>query len=134
VLRRPASFVVTPKQGSSGWQPRAVAPALAVAGLLTTVSAWGLWSDPTPGVLNGAAFAAIHCFILLRGSAPALRLRLRRRSPAPVTAPWKATAIGRAKVVATVPAEIGPAETRPAEIGPAENVPAQDRKLRRTVS
>jgi len=119
VLRRPASFVVTPKQGGSGWQPRAVAPALVVAGLLTTVSAWGLWNNPTPGVLNGVAFAAIHCFIVLRGAAPALRLRLGRRRPVPVTAPRQATAIGRASVVAAAPAETST---------------APDRDLRRTVS
>jgi cellulose synthase (UDP-forming) len=100
VLRRPASFVVTPKQGGSGWQPGAVAPALTVAGLLTTVSAWGLWNHPTPGVLNGVAFAAIHCFIMLRGSAPALRLR---RRPAPVAVPWNVTTIDTARVVPATP-------------------------------
>jgi cellulose synthase (UDP-forming) len=72
VLRRPASFVVTPKKGAGGWQPRVVAPALAVTGLLVGTSAWGIFHDPTPGVLNGVAFAAIHAVILVRGSAGAL--------------------------------------------------------------
>jgi cellulose synthase (UDP-forming) len=73
VLCRPAAFVVTPKHGHGGWQPRVVAPALTIAGLLAAVSAWGLVHDPSPGVLNGVAFAAIHAAILLRGSAGALQ-------------------------------------------------------------
>jgi cellulose synthase (UDP-forming) len=72
VLRRPASFVVTPKQGAGGWQPRVVAPALAVTGLLAGTSAWGILHDPSPGVLNGVAFAVIHAVILVRGAASAL--------------------------------------------------------------
>ena len=81
VLRRPARFVVTPKQGHGGWQPRVVAPALTVAALLTGVSVWGIGHDPSPGILNGVAFAAIHAFILVRGSAAALRRTRRSRPP-----------------------------------------------------
>ncbi|WP_432826332.1 glycosyltransferase family 2 protein [Dactylosporangium sp. CA-092794] len=78
LLRRPARFVVTPKRGDVGWQPAAVAPSLVAAGVLVAVSGWGLLHDPTPGVLNAVAFAAVHSAILLRGAAPALRV-LRRR-------------------------------------------------------
>jgi hypothetical protein len=45
---------------------------------------WGIVHDPSPGILNGVAFAAIHAFILVRGSAAALRWQ-RRESPAPAT-------------------------------------------------
>ena len=81
VLRRPATFVVTPKRGNGGWQPVAVAPALAVAGLLVGVSAWGIGHDPSPGVLNGVAFALIHAVILLRGCAVALPSAYRNGGP-----------------------------------------------------
>ncbi|MET7426485.1 glycosyltransferase [Dactylosporangium sp. NPDC005555] len=86
LLRRPARFVVTPKRGSTGWQPAAVAPSLVATGVLVAVSVWGLLRDPTPGVLNAVAFAAVHSAILLRGAAPALRL-LRRRVAAVEPAP-----------------------------------------------
>ncbi|MEV4702437.1 glycosyltransferase family 2 protein [Actinoplanes sp. NPDC049316] len=97
VLRRPAAFVVTPKQGYGGWQPRVVAPALVVAGLLLAVSAWGLVHNPTPGVLNGVAFALIHAVILLRGCAVALPSAHRDsglRVPVPERA--KGVVVGRA--------------------------------------
>jgi cellulose synthase/poly-beta-1,6-N-acetylglucosamine synthase-like glycosyltransferase len=94
VLRRPSRFVVTPKQGHGGWQPRVAAPALTVAGLLLGVSVWGLVHDPSPGILNGVAFAAIHAFILVRGSAGALHRGRRTRTavedrPAEITAPGR---------------------------------------------
>ncbi|MFG2042825.1 glycosyltransferase family 2 protein [Dactylosporangium sp. NPDC048998] len=81
LLRRPARFVVTPKQGSAGWHPAAVAPSLVATGVLIAVSVWGLLHDPTPGILNAVAFAAVHSAILLRGAAPALRLPRRRAAP-----------------------------------------------------
>ncbi|WP_432992255.1 glycosyltransferase family 2 protein [Dactylosporangium sp. CA-233914] len=86
LLRRPARFVVTPKRGSGGWQPAAVAPSLVTTGVLIAVSVWGLLRDPTPGILNAVAFAVVHSAILLRGAAPALRWPRRSVAPA-ATAP-----------------------------------------------
>lgn len=99
VLRRPAAFVVTPKHGYGGWQPRVVAPTLAVAGVLIGVSAWGVAHDPSPGILNGVAFALIHAVILLRGCAvalPAARRASRLHKPVPGRA--KGVVVGRAPV------------------------------------
>jgi cellulose synthase (UDP-forming) len=79
VLRRPASFVVTPKSGAGEWQPQVVVPSLIAVGVLLAVSAWGVTVNPTPGVLNAAAFAVVHSAVLLRGAAPALNLAQRRR-------------------------------------------------------
>lgn len=82
LLRRPASFVVTPKQGAGGWQPGVVTPALVAVAVLVGVSVWGVAADPTPGVLNAAAFASIHAVVLLRGAAPALAIGERRLAAA----------------------------------------------------
>lgn len=78
VLRRPGKFVVTPKEGGMNWQPGVVAPSLCVAAVLIGTSVWGMFSDPTPGVLNAVAFSLVHVAILLSGAAPALHFPERR--------------------------------------------------------
>ncbi len=73
LLGRRGGFVVTPKEGAVGRQPRAVAPALvAVAGLMA-VAAYGLLRDRDPATLNNVAFAGLHIAVLLAGVWPALR-------------------------------------------------------------
>jgi cellulose synthase (UDP-forming) len=118
MFRRPAAFVVTPKRGDGGWQPRVVAPALTAAGLLTAVSLWGLVHDPTPGVLNGVAFATIHAVILVRGSAGALQWTRRGRAVQPPILPSPETITGPERPV--VLAGAGPAgEPQTAVLRPA---------------
>jgi cellulose synthase (UDP-forming) len=73
LLRRRGRFVVTPKQGESGPQPRAVAPALAALAVLVGVAGFGLARDQDPATLNNVAFAALHVCVLLAGVLPALR-------------------------------------------------------------
>jgi len=72
VLRRVGGFVVTPKQGAAGRQPRAVLPALVVAGVLLAACAAGLAREVSPATMNNVAFAALHLAVLLRGAWPAL--------------------------------------------------------------
>lgn len=78
LLRRPARFVVTAKQGGGSWQPLAVWPALAVCAAMLSVSLYGLDSRPGAGTLNSIAFATLHATVLGSGAAAALRPRLRR--------------------------------------------------------
>jgi hypothetical protein len=73
LLGRRGRFVVTPKEGAHGRQPRAVAPALAVLAVLVGVAAYGLARDQEPATLNNVAFAALHMCVLLTGVLPALR-------------------------------------------------------------
>lgn len=73
LLRRRGRFVVTPKQGAVGAQPRAVWPALVVLGLLTAVALHGLLRDRSPATLNNVTFAALHITVLVCGVAAALR-------------------------------------------------------------
>jgi cellulose synthase (UDP-forming) len=73
LLRRRGRFVVTPKEGAVGRQPRAVAPALAALAVLTGVAAYGLARGQDPATLNNVAFAALHVCVLLSGALPALR-------------------------------------------------------------
>jgi cellulose synthase (UDP-forming) len=73
LLRRRGTFVVTPKEGAAGRQPRAVAPALAMLGVLVGAAAYGLVRDQDPATLNNVAFAALHVSVLLAGVLPALR-------------------------------------------------------------
>ena len=68
LLRRPARFVVTPKQGAEVRQPRAVAPALVAVAVLVGVAAYGLAKDQGPATLNNVAFAALHTCVLLAGA------------------------------------------------------------------
>jgi cellulose synthase (UDP-forming) len=82
VLRRPGGFVVTPKSGVEGRQPRAVAPALAAIAVLVAVAAYGLLRDRSPATLNNVAFATLHIAVLLSGVSPALR-----REPLPAPRP-----------------------------------------------
>jgi cellulose synthase (UDP-forming) len=70
---RRGSFKVTPKQGSSERQPRAVAPSLAAIAVLVCVSAWGMAHTRDSATFNNAAFALFHVTILLSGAWPALR-------------------------------------------------------------
>ena len=73
LLRRRGRFVVTPKEGAHGRQPRAVAPALAAIAVLVGAAAYGLVRDQEPATLNNVAFAALHVCVLLAGVLPALR-------------------------------------------------------------
>jgi cellulose synthase (UDP-forming) len=86
LLGRRGGFVVTPKEGASGRQPRAVAPALAAIAVLCTVAAYGLLRDRDPATLNNVAFATLHIAVLLSGVWPALR-REPLAAPAPRSAP-----------------------------------------------
>jgi cellulose synthase (UDP-forming) len=65
-------FVVTPKQGEGGRQPRVVAPAIVTVGALIAVACYGLAKDRSPSTLNNIAFAALHISVLLAGAWPAL--------------------------------------------------------------
>jgi cellulose synthase (UDP-forming) len=87
VLGRRGGFVVTPKEGVEGPQPRAVAPALVAIAVLVAVAAFGLLRDRDPATLNNVAFAGLHIAVLLSGVLPALR-----RRPLPVVAPRPAPA------------------------------------------
>jgi cellulose synthase (UDP-forming) len=82
LLGRRGGFVVTPKQGAVGRQPRAVAPALVAIAVLCAVGAYGLLRDRDPATLNNVAFAGLHVCVLAAGVWPALR-----RAPLPVAAP-----------------------------------------------
>ena len=82
LLGRRGGFVVTPKEGAVGRQPRAVAPALAAIVGLAAVAAYGLLRDRDPATLNNVAFAGLHIAVLLAGVWPALR-----REPLLLTAP-----------------------------------------------
>jgi cellulose synthase (UDP-forming) len=83
LLRRPARFVVTPKQGSHRPQPRIVAPALAAIALLAGTAIARVALDQDPGMLNNAAFAVLHVTVLLVGIWAALRPARTGRVPAP---------------------------------------------------
>jgi cellulose synthase (UDP-forming) len=74
LLRRAASFVVTPKHGARARQPRAIAPALLAVALLAGASGFGLAHNRNPATLNNVAFALLHSTVLLIGAAPALRI------------------------------------------------------------
>jgi len=73
LLRRRGRFVVTPKEGVHERQPRAVAPALVLLGVLVGAAVYGLLRDQDPATLNNVAFAALHVCVLLAGVLPALR-------------------------------------------------------------
>ncbi|MGE3620686.1 MAG: glycosyltransferase family 2 protein [Acidimicrobiia bacterium] len=68
-------FVVTPKRGSTGRQPRAVWPSLAAIGVLVVAIVVGLSRDRSPATLNNVTLAVTHLAILAAGVAPALRRR-----------------------------------------------------------
>lgn len=70
---RAGGFVVTPKDGAGGRQPRAVLPGLACIAVLTAVGIYGLLRDRTPATINNVAFIALHVSVLSAGVAPALR-------------------------------------------------------------
>jgi cellulose synthase (UDP-forming) len=73
--RRPARFVVTPKKGVDGRQPRAVWPSLVAMAVLGGAVAFGLSRDLDAGTLNNVAFAAVHIAVLSAGVRPALQRR-----------------------------------------------------------
>ena len=73
LLGRRGGFVVTPKEGAHGRQPRAVAPALAAVAVLLGAAVHGLLRDRDPATLNNVAFAMLHVSVLLSGVLPALR-------------------------------------------------------------
>jgi len=72
-LRRRGSFKVTPKQGVTKRQPRAVAPALVAVAVLVAVSVYGLSHSRDSATFNNVAFALLHVSILLTGAWPALQ-------------------------------------------------------------
>ncbi len=73
LTRRRGRFVVTPKEGASGRQPRAVAVPLAIVAILLGAVAYGLARDQGPATLNNVAFAGLHVCVLLSGAWPALK-------------------------------------------------------------
>jgi cellulose synthase (UDP-forming) len=73
LLRRPGSFVVTPKRGARTRQPRAVLPGLMMIAVLMGAAAYGLARDRDPATLNNVAFALLHVCVLVGGVRPALR-------------------------------------------------------------
>jgi cellulose synthase (UDP-forming) len=73
VAGKRGGFVVTPKEGEAGRQPRVVLPALATVAALVAVAGYGLAKDRSPSTLNNIAFAALHIGVLLAGAWPALR-------------------------------------------------------------
>ncbi len=77
LMRRRGRFVVTPKEGVVGAQPRAIWPTLLLIGVLAGVATLGLWRDRSPATLNNVAFAAFHVTILGCGVAAALQPRRR---------------------------------------------------------
>jgi cellulose synthase (UDP-forming) len=89
LLGRRGGFVVTPKEGVAGPQPRAVAPALAAIVVLLAVAGYGLLRDRSPATLNNVAFASLHVAVLLSGVWPALRRRPlpAAAAPRPIPAP-----------------------------------------------
>jgi cellulose synthase (UDP-forming) len=87
LLGRRGGFVVTPKEGARGRQPRAVAPALAAIAVLSAIAAYGLLRDRDPATLNNVAFAALHIAVLLSGVAPALRREPLPAAPRAAPAP-----------------------------------------------
>lgn len=72
VTRRKSRFVVTPKHGAAGPQPKAMAPALVALAVLCSVAAWGLWDSRSPAMLNNVAFALLHIVVLSVGVWPAV--------------------------------------------------------------
>ncbi len=72
IFRRPSKFVVTPKQGSSNRQVKAVAPALVMIAILLGASIIGLSRGFTPGTLNNVGFAFLHLLVISAGIWPAL--------------------------------------------------------------
>jgi cellulose synthase (UDP-forming) len=73
LLRRPGKFVVTPKQGLEGRQPKAVVPGLAVIVILVGASIFGLSREVSAAMLNNVAFATLHVVVISCGVAHALR-------------------------------------------------------------
>jgi cellulose synthase (UDP-forming) len=72
LLRIRGRFVVTPKVGRSGRQPRAVWPALIALLVLGGAAIDGLLHSRSPATLNNVAFAGLHITVLLAGVWPAL--------------------------------------------------------------
>ncbi len=89
VLGRQRSFVVTPKHGRPGWQPKAAAPALIAAATLSLAAVFGLaFRGVTAAGVNNVAFATLHVTVLLTGARYGLRLtRATRTADAPVEEP-----------------------------------------------
>jgi cellulose synthase (UDP-forming) len=83
LLRRRGRFVVTPKSGSVGWQPRAVWPALAAIGVLLGSCAVGLAHARDAAMLNNVTFALLHVVVLTSGVSGALSPQWARRLTAP---------------------------------------------------
>ena len=82
---RPGRFVVTPKRGDTGFQPRAVWPTIAALVVLAAAAAIGLTRDRSPATLNNVAFAGLHITVLAAGARGALGFR--RRAEAGGTRP-----------------------------------------------
>jgi cellulose synthase (UDP-forming) len=84
VLRRPSRFVVTPKKGGSGRQPRAAAAPLVTVAVLLGSAVYGLAQARTPSTFNNVAFVALHVSVLIAGIWPALvRPRVAAAAEAP---------------------------------------------------
>ena len=74
LTRRPGRFVVTPKHGSSTWQPGAVWPSLLAVAVLAGAVVYSLAGSRSPSALNNAMFATLHICIQVVGMSAALRL------------------------------------------------------------
>lgn len=72
LLRARSRFIVTPKVGRAGRQPRAVAPALVALCALVVAAGYGLLHSRSPATLNNVAFASLHITVLLVGIWPAV--------------------------------------------------------------
>jgi cellulose synthase (UDP-forming) len=71
--RRPSRFIVTPKTGPAGRQPRAALPALVASAIIGAVAIGGLMASRSPATLNNVAFTAVHVAVLMSGTWPALQ-------------------------------------------------------------
>jgi hypothetical protein len=83
---RAGSFVVTPKQGTTGRQLGPAAPTLIVIALLAAVSVYGLSQGRDAGTLNNVALAVVHMAILGHGVAAAVAPTLAATAITPAAA------------------------------------------------
>ncbi|HVX20962.1 MAG TPA: glycosyltransferase [Acidimicrobiales bacterium] len=81
VTRRRGRFVVTPKRGVDGPQPRAAWVALATVAVLLSAVGYALSRQVTAATLNNVAFALLHVSVLTTGCWAAVVGRRRQLTP-----------------------------------------------------